>query len=125
MEDDVADVLAQRRRNDVQRRVGKLLDVGDAGCGSVAVHAGTIALRRRPRQSGTWRIERREEDAMAEKLTGDARRAALAELGGWSEVEGRDANKRRETDETPGGKKVASTVYSRWSPHPSKKKKHN
>lgn len=31
---------------------------------------------------------------MAEKLTGDARRTALAELDGWSEVEGRDAIKR-------------------------------
>src|SRR3546814_17962442 len=124
MEDDVADVLAQRRRNDVQRRVGKLLDVGDAGCGSVAVHAGTIALRRRPRQSGTWRIERREEDAMAEKLTGDARRAALAELGGWSEGEGRDAIQRRfqfksfneRTEESRGGTEGVSTGRTRGWP---------
>jgi 4a-hydroxytetrahydrobiopterin dehydratase len=28
---------------------------------------------------------------MAEKLTTDARRAALAQLAGWSEVDGRDA----------------------------------
>lgn len=28
---------------------------------------------------------------MSEKLTGDARQTALAELTGWSEVEGRDA----------------------------------
>ena len=28
---------------------------------------------------------------MAEKLTGDARRSALADLDGWSEVDGRDA----------------------------------
>jgi 4a-hydroxytetrahydrobiopterin dehydratase len=28
---------------------------------------------------------------MAEKLSGEARRAALAELAGWSEVEARDA----------------------------------
>lgn len=28
---------------------------------------------------------------MVEKLSGDARRAALAELEGWSQVEGRDA----------------------------------
>jgi 4a-hydroxytetrahydrobiopterin dehydratase len=28
---------------------------------------------------------------MAEKLTGEARSAALAKLSGWSEVEGRDA----------------------------------
>ena len=28
---------------------------------------------------------------MAEKLAGDARKAALAKLSGWSEVEGRDA----------------------------------
>jgi len=28
---------------------------------------------------------------MADKLTGEARRAALAKLAGWSEVEGRDA----------------------------------
>lgn len=28
---------------------------------------------------------------MAERLSGEARRAALAELAGWSEVEGRDA----------------------------------
>src|SRR3546814_19791550 len=114
MEDDVADVLAQRRRNDVQRRVGKLLDVGDAGCGSVAVHAGTIALRRRPRQSGTWRIERREEDAMAEKLTGDARRAALAELGGWSEVR---------SEERGEGKEGVRTCRSRGAPSTSKKTK--
>ena len=28
---------------------------------------------------------------MVEKLSGEARRAALAELGGWNEAEGRDA----------------------------------
>jgi 4a-hydroxytetrahydrobiopterin dehydratase len=28
---------------------------------------------------------------MAQKLSGDARSAALAKLGGWSEVQGRDA----------------------------------
>jgi 4a-hydroxytetrahydrobiopterin dehydratase len=28
---------------------------------------------------------------MAEKLTGDARKTALAELAGWAEVQGRDA----------------------------------
>ena len=28
---------------------------------------------------------------MAERLTGEARRSALAELDGWSEVDGRDA----------------------------------
>jgi 4a-hydroxytetrahydrobiopterin dehydratase len=28
---------------------------------------------------------------MAEKLVGDARKAALADLAGWSEVDGRDA----------------------------------
>jgi 4a-hydroxytetrahydrobiopterin dehydratase len=28
---------------------------------------------------------------MAQKLTGDARKAALAKLAGWSEVQGRDA----------------------------------
>src|SRR5437762_9213180 len=28
---------------------------------------------------------------MAQKLTGDARKAALAKLAGWSEVKGRDA----------------------------------
>jgi 4a-hydroxytetrahydrobiopterin dehydratase len=28
---------------------------------------------------------------MAQKLTGEARKAALARLGGWSEVKGRDA----------------------------------
>jgi len=28
---------------------------------------------------------------MAEKLTGDARKAALAELAGWDDVQGRDA----------------------------------
>jgi 4a-hydroxytetrahydrobiopterin dehydratase len=28
---------------------------------------------------------------MAEKLSGDARKVALAELAGWSEVDGRDA----------------------------------
>jgi len=28
---------------------------------------------------------------MAEKLTGDARKAAMAELAGWDEVQGRDA----------------------------------
>lgn len=28
---------------------------------------------------------------MAEKLTGDARKTALAELAGWDEVQGRDA----------------------------------
>jgi 4a-hydroxytetrahydrobiopterin dehydratase len=32
---------------------------------------------------------------MAQKLTGDARRAALAKLPAWSEVEGRDAIARK------------------------------
>ena len=34
---------------------------------------------------------------MPEKLTGDARQAALAKLSGWSEVEGRDAISRKFT----------------------------
>ena len=34
---------------------------------------------------------------MPEKLTGNARQAALAKLSGWSEVEGRDAISRRFT----------------------------
>jgi 4a-hydroxytetrahydrobiopterin dehydratase len=32
---------------------------------------------------------------MSEKLTGEARKAALAKLAGWSEVEGRDAITRK------------------------------
>jgi 4a-hydroxytetrahydrobiopterin dehydratase len=36
---------------------------------------------------------------MAQKLTGDARKAALAKLGGWSEVAGRDAISRKYTFE--------------------------
>ena len=32
---------------------------------------------------------------MAQKLTGDARKAALAKLGGWSEVKDRDAITRK------------------------------
>ena len=34
---------------------------------------------------------------MPEKLTGNARQAALAKLSGWSEVEGRDAISRKFT----------------------------
>jgi 4a-hydroxytetrahydrobiopterin dehydratase len=34
---------------------------------------------------------------MAQKLTGDARKAALAKLDGWSEVAGRDAISRKYT----------------------------
>jgi 4a-hydroxytetrahydrobiopterin dehydratase len=34
---------------------------------------------------------------MAQKLTGDARKAALAKLGGWVEVSGRDAITRKFT----------------------------
>jgi 4a-hydroxytetrahydrobiopterin dehydratase len=36
---------------------------------------------------------------MAQKLTGDARKAALAKLPGWSEVKGRDAISRKFTFE--------------------------
>jgi 4a-hydroxytetrahydrobiopterin dehydratase len=36
---------------------------------------------------------------MAEKLTGNARKAALAKLEGWSEVKGRDAISRKFTFE--------------------------
>jgi 4a-hydroxytetrahydrobiopterin dehydratase len=36
---------------------------------------------------------------MPEKLTGNARQAALAKLSGWSEVEGRDAISRKFTFE--------------------------
>src|SRR5262245_24513482 len=44
-------------------------------------------------------IRRHEEPTMAEKLTGSARRTALARLAGWSEVKGRDAISRTFTFE--------------------------
>jgi 4a-hydroxytetrahydrobiopterin dehydratase len=42
-------------------------------------------------------METREVAAMAEKLTGNARRSALAKLPGWSEVKDRDAITRQFT----------------------------
>jgi 4a-hydroxytetrahydrobiopterin dehydratase len=53
----------------------RVLRVTDYGC---AAKRGWSAL-------GDWSAE------MAEKLTGEARKSALARLKGWREVEGRDA----------------------------------
>src|SRR5262245_12720225 len=64
-------------------------------------------LRNRSRGHCEWQPDRlswhnrrdREVRTMAQKLTGDARKAALAKLAGWSEVAGRDAISRKFTFE--------------------------
>ena len=59
---------------------------------------------------------------MAEKLTGEARKAALAKLAGWSEVEGRDAISRTFTfedfNEAFGFMTRAALVAEKLDHHP-------
>ena len=59
---------------------------------------------------------------MAEKLTGDARKTALAKLAGWSEVEGRDAISRKFTfedfNEAFGFMARAALVAEKLDHHP-------
>ena len=59
---------------------------------------------------------------MAQKLTGEARKAALARLGGWSEVENRDAIARtfvfRDFSEAFGFMTRAALVAEKLDHHP-------
>jgi 4a-hydroxytetrahydrobiopterin dehydratase len=59
---------------------------------------------------------------MAQKLTGDARKVALAKLIGWSEVEGRDAIHKRFTfddfDHAFGFMATVALVAQRMNHHP-------
>ena len=59
---------------------------------------------------------------MPEKLTGNARQAALAKLSGWSEVEGRDAISRKFTfkdfSEAFGFMARAAMVAEKLDHHP-------
>ena len=59
---------------------------------------------------------------MAEKLTGDARQAALAKLSGWSEVKDRDAITRtlvfRDFNEAFGFMTRAALVAEKLDHHP-------
>ena len=59
---------------------------------------------------------------MAEKLTGNARKAALAKLAGWSEVKDRDAISRtftfRDFNEAFGFKTRAALVAEKLDHHP-------
>ncbi len=59
---------------------------------------------------------------MAQKLTGDARKAALAKLAGWSEVKGRDAITRKfvfkDFNEAFGFMARAALVAEKLDHHP-------
>jgi len=59
---------------------------------------------------------------MAQKLTGEARKTALAKLGGWSEVENRDAIARtfvfRDFSEAFGFMTRAALVAEKLDHHP-------
>ena len=59
---------------------------------------------------------------MAQKLTGEARKAALARLGGWSEIENRDAIARtfvfRDFSEAFGFMTRAALVAEKLDHHP-------
>ena len=59
---------------------------------------------------------------MAEKLTGSARKTALAKLNGWSEVEGRDAISRKfafkDFNEAFGFMARAALVAEKLDHHP-------
>ncbi len=59
---------------------------------------------------------------MREKLTGDARKAALAKLSGWSEVQGRDAITRkfefRNFNEAFGFMSRAALMAEKLNHHP-------
>jgi 4a-hydroxytetrahydrobiopterin dehydratase len=59
---------------------------------------------------------------MAQKLTGDGRKAALAKLSGWSEVSGRDAISRkfvfRDFNEAFGFMARAALVAEKLDHHP-------
>ena len=59
---------------------------------------------------------------MATKLSGDARKTALAKLGGWSEVSGRDAIKKKfefkDFNEAFGFMTRAALVAEKMDHHP-------
>jgi 4a-hydroxytetrahydrobiopterin dehydratase len=59
---------------------------------------------------------------MAQKLSGDARKTALAKLGGWSEVSGRDAITRkfvfRDFNEAFGFMTRAALIAEKLDHHP-------
>ena len=59
---------------------------------------------------------------MAQKLTGDARKAALAKLGGWSEVKNRDAIAKkfvfRDFNEAFGFMTRAALIAEKLDHHP-------
>jgi 4a-hydroxytetrahydrobiopterin dehydratase len=59
---------------------------------------------------------------MAEKLTGDARKTALAKLSGWSEVTGRDAITRqfmfKDFNEAFGFMARAALIAEKFDHHP-------
>ena len=59
---------------------------------------------------------------MAQKLTGDARKAALAKLGGWSEVKDRDAITKtfvfRDFNEAFGFMTRAALIAEKLDHHP-------
>ena len=59
---------------------------------------------------------------MAQKLTGDARKAALAKLGGWSEVKDRDAIAKkfvfRDFNEAFGFMTRAALIAEKLDHHP-------
>ena len=59
---------------------------------------------------------------MAQKLTGDARKTALAKLAGWSEVQGRDAIARKfvfgDFNEAFGFMARAALVAEKMDHHP-------
>ena len=59
---------------------------------------------------------------MAQKLTGDGRKAALAKLSGWSEVQGRDAISKkfvfRDFNEAFGFMARAALVAEKLDHHP-------
>jgi 4a-hydroxytetrahydrobiopterin dehydratase len=67
-------------------------------------------------------METREVASMAEKLTGNARKSALAKLHGWSEVKNRDAITRRFTfsdfNEAFGFMARAALVAEKLDHHP-------
>ena len=64
----------------------------------------------------------REVEAMADKLTGGARQAALARLDGWSEVAGRDAISRKfsfkDFNEAFGFMTRAALIAEKMDHHP-------
>src|SRR5712692_4874929 len=67
-------------------------------CGTLGNRSMRLCEWRPGRDSWHNRADR-EEPTMAQKLTGEARKTALAKLKGWSEVKGRDAISKKFTFE--------------------------